>query len=216
MLRWLPVLASLVLLVLAGVAEGVWTNRWGFSRTLQRASARLDDVSLAVGEWQGEPLEEGGAREAARTDVSGCLLRRYTHRRTGTAVTVLLVCGRPGPVAVHQPDVCYHGADYSPLDDPTAVPVEAGGEQARFWKTRVQRADSPQLETLRLYWAWTTGGAWEASAKPRVQYAWAPVLYKLYVVREMTGAKETEQQDPSAEFLKDFLPAVEHAVAPEN
>src|SRR5207248_510559 len=53
-------------------------------------------------------------RQTEAAQVAGALSRRYTHRYTHAAATVLILCGRPGPVSVHTPDVCYSGAGFTP------------------------------------------------------------------------------------------------------
>jgi hypothetical protein len=95
-------------LVSAAVA-GLWTGRWGSSRALQDAVARLDEVPLTLGEaWDGQP-EELSDQEVAVAEIDGYVRWRYVNRRTGAVVSMLLVCGRSGPVAAHTPDVCYAG-----------------------------------------------------------------------------------------------------------
>ena len=44
--------------------------------------------------------------------------------------TALILCGRPGPVSIHTPDVCYRGLGYEPTGSPSRWDsrVEAGGE----------------------------------------------------------------------------------------
>src|SRR5262245_54580703 len=106
MSRFLPVLIVVVLLLSYGVAEGLWTDRWGTSPELEQAQEKLARLPASIGPWQGHD-EELDARQVARAELHGHLLRRYVHAETGEALTVLAVCGRPGPIAVHSPDVCY-------------------------------------------------------------------------------------------------------------
>src|SRR5437870_1212645 len=108
-MRTLPVLTALPLLVGFGVFEGLWTNRWGWSHEVERATERLAAVPRTIGEWHGHD-EILDARQVKQAEMSGYVMRRYVHQRTGAALTVLLVCGRPGPTCVHSPDVCYRGA----------------------------------------------------------------------------------------------------------
>src|SRR5689334_4408569 len=117
MLRILPLLAALLLVVGAGLIEDLWINRYGSSAELESAVARLESLPLKVGAWEGEPLTLD-EKQITRAGVRGYLLRRYVHRATGRALTVLLVCGRPGPVSVHTPDVCYASAGYTMPEPP--------------------------------------------------------------------------------------------------
>src|SRR4051812_23326676 len=102
MMRILPVLTVVGVVTLSGVVHGVWTNRWGSTRAVEEASARLQDVPMTVGEWDGQ-AKELSEREIALAEINGYFSRNYVNRRTGSMVSVLLICGRPGPVSVHTP-----------------------------------------------------------------------------------------------------------------
>src|SRR5262249_9827140 len=111
-----PILASLVLVGTLGAVHGGFTDRWGPSGPLERGPAALRRVPVAFGDWSGEdvPYEP---EDMARAGIKGCVYRRYTHARTREVVSVLLVCGRGGPISVHTPDVCYAGAGYRQVGD---------------------------------------------------------------------------------------------------
>src|SRR5207244_11825623 len=100
------------LIVGAGLVQGKWTNRWGPSPALAALAARFDTVPMDLGDWKGEAFELP-ARERAAAGAEACLARRYTNRGRGVAVTVLLLGGLPGDIAVHAPDACYPGAGYT-------------------------------------------------------------------------------------------------------
>src|SRR5437764_15264638 len=112
MLKLLPILSAIPLLLAFGAVEGVWSERWHKSGALEQAAARLDQLPLNVGDWQGRD-QELDARVQTLAELSGYRSRQYVHRTTGATLSVLLVCGRPGPVAVHSPEVCYAGAGYA-------------------------------------------------------------------------------------------------------
>jgi hypothetical protein len=211
--RMLPVLVALPLVAAYGAAEGVWTNRWHQSHDLERAAARLADVPMLVGDWNGAALTLD-ERALERAEVQGYLLRRYTHRPTGAEVSVLLVCGRPGPVAVHPPDVCYGGAGY----DLTAPPArarcatEAPARPAEFWQATFQKTEAPAPERLAIRWAWSADGEWTAADHPRLRFARSPALYKLYVLRSLPPGDAAAATDPADDFLALFLPHVQQAL----
>ena len=214
MLRLFPAWLGVALVVAFGLAEGLWANRWRTSDAPQRAAERLAEVPLTVGDWQGE-ARELDARQVAMAEVSGHLWRRYVNRRTGAAVTVLLVCGPPGPVALHPPEICYAGAGYRLVAEKVrrAVPVEALPAPPEFWVARFQ-LDGAVPRPLRIYWAWNGGGGWEASDNPRVAFARAGALYKLYVIRELSRPDEPPEADPAREFMKSFLPQLQGRLFP--
>src|SRR5207248_5234060 len=135
----------------SGVVHGVWTNRWSAPEALGRATARMAELPTALGEWDGQ-AGELDARQLAVADVSGHLLRRYVNRRSGAVVTVLLLCGRPGPVSVHRPEVCYGNQGYE-LAGPRSK-YEAPGEGGELWACRFQKYRAGVPEYLRILYGW--------------------------------------------------------------
>lgn len=203
--------AALAFLVSYGIAEGLWTNRWHTSDALDRSVARLDAVPRLIGEWQGVD-QKLDPRQVARAEMSGYLMRRYVHAKSGAVVNVLLVCGRPGPTSVHSPDICYAGAGYTPAGAPTRRGITAGKTGVpSFWVAQFQKP-GPAPEPLRIYWAWGAEGEWLAADRPRIELAHHAVLYKLYVVRSLSSSDESLTNDPSDEFLQQFLPEVREAL----
>src|SRR5438309_2297576 len=98
----------------AGIVPGLWAGRWGSTTELDEVGSRLSRVPMTVGEWTGRDLEVT-ARERAVAQASGLLHRRYVSSRTGGAITIMLVCGRPGPVAVHTPEVCFRSSGHEEI-----------------------------------------------------------------------------------------------------
>jgi hypothetical protein len=204
---------ALLLLVSYGIAEGLWTDRWHFSDTLERATARLSQVPRTFGAWQGQDEEELDPRQVAQAEMSGYVRRRYVNRQNGAEVSVLLVCGRPGPTAVHSPEVCYAGSGFTATQAPTIYEVTASGSAScTLWVGQFLR-NGPTPEPLRIYWAWSANGAWQAADNPRVQLAHLPALYKLYVVRLLPRLDEPIAEDPCGEFLREFLPEIQTALS---
>ena len=116
MTRLIPFGVVLVTVLASGAAAGLCTGRWGSSRTVQSAVARLDHVPLSLGtDWDVQEGTKLSEREIAVAEIDGYLARRYFHRRTGTFVSVMLLCGRPGPLSVHTPEVCYAGSGYDEI-----------------------------------------------------------------------------------------------------
>ncbi len=215
MLRALPMVTALSLVVAFGVLEGLWTDRWGTARDPGVAAARLADIPLGVGDWQGEALEMD-AQEFAKAEISGYAMRRYVNQSTGASLTVLLVCGRPGPVSLHPPDVCYSGAGYDLVGEPVLQSVEVGpgGKTASFRTAPFVKTAAPVPEPLRILWSWSASGTWSAEDNPRLSFARAPVLYKLYVIRSLQSTDEPLDKDPALGFLQEFLPQVESYLFP--
>jgi hypothetical protein len=198
-MRYLSTLAALVLVIAFGLYEGLWTNRWGFAQDTEKAAARLVNIPKVVGEWQGED-HELDRRQIEASEMTGYLMRRYTHAGSGASVTVALICGRPGPTSVHTPDICYGGAGFT-----QEKPEERRQLQdAELWVGLFKK----ESEALRIYWGWSANGEWSAPSNARVTFGRERALYKLYVQRQLASADEPLNEDPSEDFLRAFLPEV--------
>jgi hypothetical protein len=210
MIRLFPYLTVLAAVVLSGVVQGVWTNRWNRAGKLQAAVAKLQEVPRTLGDWDGKD-HELTAREVAIAGIDGYVLRKYVNRRTGSVVTIYLACGRPGPVAVHTPDECYPGAGFAQAG--TATRYAPPGTPAAEFKVQQFRRQNPAAPSeLRIFHTFGQAGAWTTPEHPRLAFARSSVLYKLYVVREMASASEPPEKDPATDLIKVLMPELQRAL----
>jgi hypothetical protein len=191
-------LVAFALLVGSGLAHGRLTDRWGTSGALARAIARLDRIPRSVGDWEGRDVAMD-RRQIERAQIRGYLARKYRNVRDGREVTVLLVCGRPGPISVHTPDVCYAGAGYEPGSPPVPGAVATGDHRAGFLKARFRKVDALVPEILDIFWAWNARGVWEAPANPRIGFAPYQALFKVYVIAGRDGAAAAAPGEPTVD-----------------
>lgn len=211
MLRTFSYLAALAVVIGAGAVSGLWTDRWSARDRLTLQVARLNQVPLTIGDWQGQALTLD-PHMITRAEIAGYLMRRYENPR-GDVVTVLLVAGRPGPISVHTPEVCYGGAGYEPSapKGKCLIDRDASGSE-EFWLADFVKQATTAPEHLRILYGWTPDGSWSASEQPRLDFASVPALYKLYIVRATFAADEPVQDDPGAQFARQFLPVVRASV----
>jgi hypothetical protein len=170
-----------------------------------------------VGEWKGKDLPDLSDEEIRRAGIAGCLLRRYDNPRSGAALTFFLVCGRPGQIAVHTPDVCYAGAGYEMTSQQARqiAPSDRRVPTASAWVGRFRKVGASAPSFMRIIWSWATPGAeWKAPDNPRLAYAGERALYKLYVIRDLTTPDEGLEDDAGVQFLRQFLPALDKALSP--
>jgi hypothetical protein len=210
MKRWFAALIGSVALVICGIVHGYWTDRWAPPVEVTEAAERLNALPLKLGVWEGEvePVKPG----EAGAGVAGCIRRRYIHRQTGETISLFLVCGRPGPVSIHTPDVCY-GANGFLVHTPSRYEFGPGDS---MWKADATRTSATEEIHLRLYWGWNDGSVWRAATDPRVEFAHRPVLYKLYVVRELSGSDASRRGEPCEEFLHTLLPVLRKVLFPHG
>jgi hypothetical protein len=192
------------------LVSGIRADRWRRSPGLERAVARLEGLPLGVGDWDGQTRELDRDQIAAG-DLAGYVFRRYENRRDGRVIDVILTCGRAGPVCAHTPDVCEPSAGNELLGRPVTHQVADSAASAEFWAARFQKADPVAPLGRRVLWAWSTGGAWRAPDEPRLAFLGCAVLYKLYVIQEVSAA-EGQAPDQCDDFLREFLPQVEKAI----
>jgi hypothetical protein len=204
--RTLAMIAAIFTLLASGV---LYQSLARDSEELDAALVRLPGVPMIIGDWHGSTVELKDVDERAfeNAGARGYWMRTYVHERTKASVLVILMCGRAGKMAVHTPEICYRGAGYELTGAlaPTLVKSPAGDVLGEFWMGQFTK---PQARTsLRLYWAWSVQGAWQASSNPRWEYRGEPFLYKLYVSCERAGRpSSTPAEDPAQDFLRQFLP----------
>jgi hypothetical protein len=209
-----PILVSLALVGAMGVVHGIYSDRWGRSTQLEQALVGLSRVPATVGDWVGEdrPLDAAVLKAG---DIQGSVSRRYRNPRTGEAVSMLIVCGRGGPISVHTPDVCYEGAGYRQLARERRQDLDAG--DGRTDSFNVARFGKPGVVPVQMeiYWAWSIDGVtWQAPENPRLSLARSRALYKMYVVREFAPGSRDEIADTCEAFLRRVLPELRQALPP--
>lgn len=217
MLRILPIVSAFVLLAASGVSHRLWTGSWTVSDEPGLSAARLAEVPATIGDWAGAD-QVVDARQLARAEAAGYLSRRYIQRRTGAEVSVFIICGRPGPVAVHTPDICYAGIGFQIVGKPEPYQVEGDGDtpSASFFRGNFEKADPATTARLRIYWAWKAGPGWKAATHPRLTFGGLPALYKLYLVYRPVPGAELPEHDPCQDFMHDLLPELEKVLSPAS
>jgi hypothetical protein len=146
----------------------------------------------------------------------GQISRVYTNPTKGLTVSVLLLCGLPGNISTHTPDVCYPGAGYTLGNGQRFVQRYGVPERAAEFQTAVASRAGTKPSSLRLYWAWHGSRGWSAPENPRWAFAAEPTLSKLYIVRETGGVAVDPKEDPCAQFLSLLLPELDRVLSPSD
>lgn len=208
--RIAPLGLGLAIVLGTGVVHGVWSGRWGDAPSVGAAAARLDQIPLQIGDWEGvdRPVSVDDYR---RFGFVGMASREYANRRTGQRVTLSLVTGPPGPICVHAPEICYPGAGYEVLADRrprTLEPDPSGsGESDAFWDLRIGKTGPLGTDALSIYYAWSADGTWRApEGDPRLRFATEPFLYKMYVIEGVASVDEPASANEA--FLRALIPAL--------
>jgi|SRR5579864_1414367 len=216
MLRtYLPLLAFALLVLSAGTLFGLHSGRWRSSADLDEAVSRLNEVPATLGDWHGEarPFD---AEDLKRSGIKGHSSYQYRNTLTGERVSLLIVCGPFGPISVHTPDICYDAAGYkaASAQNPKSITLDKGRTVSvwaqRFNAPTTSASQSPQIE---VNWVWNGGKGWMAPENSRWTFSGYPFLYKLYVVRDVSGSTADQKKDPTVSFLQVFLPELERILS---
>lgn len=229
MTRSLTRLLPLVLAIGLTVAAGVVKLSWSAPTDLRATLARLDNVPMNVGDWVGtaRPFDQ---KEVDSAGIKGGVLRTFRKASTGEDVTMMIVCGAPGPISVHTPDVCYGSAGFKMLTERMPKPIRPAarkpaadakgtGAAADFWTLRMRKDAAAIPQDLEVTFGWSDNGTWQAPERDaRLVYAGSPALFKLYVVRAVDPASPlagpVPESDPSVDFLKALVPELNKALFP--
>jgi EpsI family protein len=205
---------ALVCALLAASGGVRWTQARRF-RALSKASREspfpLAGLPLAIGPWQGEPVEldEPIARATGATDH---MVRRYVNRDTGVRLDLIVLYGPASTVFIHRPETCYPSAGFELAEAPTERTVQAGTLRAPFRALVYTRGEGGQAERQEVYYAWRYNGRWTPDVGTFKQLERIPGMYKVHLARNVTEHEKRDVGNPCEAFLRAFLPALEARV----
>ena len=215
MSRNLHMTIALMLIAIGGAAQGWMTYRWTANTAVADAVSRLDQIPMQVGDWTATDLRLTD-NEVRVGRIDGYIKRAYVNQATGAQVHLLLMCGQAGPIALHPPTVCFSGQGYRVVGRQTQTSIADGNstsvQQYEFHQADFGNAAIDDATLTRLYWAWSTDGAWESAANPRVDYAGEAVLFKLYVSEQWLPTGDTKDTGSGRLFMEQMLPVIRNAL----
>lgn len=192
-------LSAIALVGLGGWINGHLANRWGVATNVIELGERLRNVPLELGAWRAQADVKLAESTLSLLECKGYLNRSYVHQGTGEVVSIAVMFGPKGPIAVHTPEVCYSSRDVQPNEQRQAVSMDYDGEENRFWKLSFTK-NTLEKGKLNVVYAWSDGGAWQAAEAPRF---WRTnYLYKIQAATQALGTKE----DSTNDFFQAFLP----------
>jgi hypothetical protein len=201
---------AIALILGAGYVHGTVTQRWQPSEHLSVAASRLKTLPTTVGDWDSKDIEMN-KKHLQVAEVEGYVSRQYYNKKTGERLSFLLICGKPGPISVHSPDVCYEGAGYK-MGARNAQAVKVGDQQQIFWTARFTKEPNPA--PLQIAWAWSDGGKFIAPDYPRLAFYRASVLYKWYLIREVNDVNSPSTIDDTTQaFIQEVLPQIKSVIS---
>ena len=212
-----PLLIGTIVLTVAGLVHGMWSGRWN-PVDLSIMANRVYQVPKTIGDWV--VIDDGtySEHELKIAELTSYTMRHYRDHGTGEVVTVLLMCGKTGPVAVNPPTACYKGQGFEQIDAEKkhVVDVEQQGgasETHQFLTASFAKPNPGDHSRQRIYWAWSSNGIWQVPANPRLEFSNSPALFKLYVSQEAHQLRRESGESAAESFLRDALPVIRQAVA---
>jgi len=207
--RQLPILLfSLFFFLLTGAVQGWFSGRWIDRSKQQSISKSITELPTSVGDWTMQkdvPLERAAI---SLLNPYGYINRVYANEKTGWIISIAVLYGLKGPIAVHTPEVCYSSRDFVILGGKTVYTLPIPNE-GTLWSQEFQ-SRKVGAEHMMVYHGWTDGGPWMAAKNPR--FLRTETLTKLQIAA--FGADR--EKDPIPEFLEQFIPSLRIALGGGN
>ena len=165
---------------------------------------------MTLGDWKGQPGAALLDQDRALGEIAGYFYQIFTNSQ-GYPIHVLIVCGRPGPIAAHSPEVCLGGEGFYVEGEKKQLPIAVPSldKPPVFWVSQFYRYEGGLRADRRQFWTFSPDGTWTADDNPRLNFARFPVLYKIYVMRTMARKDEKLDDEPIVEFIKVFMPEIQ-------
>ena len=178
----------------------------GKAQALTLASERVIELPKEFGDWTSVDSQNSDEDAMRRGGAVQFLSRVCKLRGTNETQSVLLLCGKPGPLSVHTPEVCFAGASNAANPDQQRwKPTE---DSEFTWQSFTSRVEGqPNLEVA---WAWTVDGKWMSPDVPRLTYGREPFLYKLYIVRQHRGRSKPSEEMTA--LARELIPTLQRTV----
>ena len=128
------------------------------------AADNLRTMPKQLGDWQMTEEMDMGELTEEMLECAGHVTRRYVNRKSGARITMFIIVGPPGPIAVHTPEICFSSRDYEKYEQKrTQASFDSDeAEPHLLWQTAF-RSKRITTDILDVYYAWSTGGTWQAS-----------------------------------------------------
>ena len=195
-------LVVIALLMTSAVVHGSIDGRWSAKKDLVAQGEQIRTLPETAGDWKliaSPEMEENALRIL---QCHGWDQRQYRNLVTGQFITVAVMFGPRGPMAVHTPEVCFDSVGTSQTRDRRVESISTSQNDHALWSVEFSSKDSPD-DRFESWYAWSDGGAFQASKLPRVWMA--SNLYKI----QLSGPTGSGADQPIQDFLAEFLPQVE-------
>lgn len=193
---------------MSGAVQGWFSGRWIDRSKQKKISQAITDLPESVGAWSMEKEVPLGEAALSILNPYGYINRTYVNEKTGWTISIAVLYGLKGPIAVHTPEVCYSSRDFVLMNDKTPYTLPIANE-GTLWRQEFQ-SQKVGAEHMMVYHGWSDGGPWMAAKNPR--FLRTETLAKIQIAAFGADA----EQDPIPEFLESFVPSLRVALAGGN
>lgn len=194
------------LTILSGVLRGMVDQRWGMDESSNEAAVRVEGLPEQLGHWKAVHVDELDDEAKKMLRCVGNTVRNYVHEQTQESVSLVLMVGPAGPLAIHTPEVCYGSANFTTAEKRQQRLIkDVNGDEHPFSVITFEE-NKMGKRLLRVYYAWNKAGDWKAPASPRTSFAGVPMLYKLQLATN--SIDESTNMDAAEKFLIENLSAL--------
>ena len=201
----IPFMIVIALTACSGLVHGMLDGRWSSTEDLVARGQKLESVPESCGDWAVIEKSELDEKAAQILKVHGSVMRTYQHQPTGSNVTVAVLYGPRGPIAVHTPEICYSSVAKEQYRKRKTERLDHSGAEDSLWSVQFMERQSAE-PTLDVWYGWSDGGNWIASENPR--FWMTDSLYKI----QIAGPVGDENFRPCENFLAVFLPTIKELI----
>ena len=177
------------------------------------AAEKLESLPRQFGDWEACGERRLDENTEKMLECAGHISRRYVNRRTNAEISMIVLLGPSGPIAVHTPEICFSSRDYETKQAREAIQID---DQNQLWNVTF-RSLKLDAESLSVYYGWSVGDKWAAADDPRYDFAGSPYLYKIQLAGTATLGNAGKSNDDCRVFLSDFLPVLKkHLIEPSK
>ncbi|TWT81170.1 hypothetical protein CA13_26180 [Planctomycetes bacterium CA13] len=199
-----PFAAVIVLTLLSGIVHGYLDGRWSKSENLIQQGARLNELPDRCGDWTLAEKQQLDSGALSLLRCYGSEVRVYQHDKSEAKVTVAVMFGPRGPIAVHTPEVCYSSVGTEQVGQRQIEGITTESDAHQLWSVQFSVDNSPE-PALDVWYGWSNGGAFQASEYPR--FWMTENLYKIQIASPTNETIAQSSGDGSLRFCRDFLQA---------
>jgi hypothetical protein len=194
------ILAIFTITAITALTQNYLEAGWHSQSEIALLSSKLREIPDTFGDWKRIERKEIPQKVERVLNCYGYINDIYENSRSGAVVSVAVLFGPRGPIAVHTPEICYSSVGTQLATSRRAVRIESENHQDEFWMAQFSK-QGEQEPGFEVWHAWSDGGPWCASENPR--YWMTDVLYKL----QLSGDPPNEDGGSDCRsFLQSFLP----------